>query len=243
MFSPVTLFLAQTGQEQHDAVPHVLQFFKDGGVFMVLLALSSVVTVTAIVFKILSLRRRNVIPGELERQVEDFGTLVRQGNVDPVLKQFETGQSILARLCGIAVEYRGRPRPDIVEAVQASAREEMVKLNSGMVILDTIITVAPLFGLLGTASGLVVIFQGLGIGDTTDQSLIARGIGRALDNTIVGLAIAVPAVVAHSWFSRRIEVLSSRLETLLGNFARVCEAAAPPAGPRGNSTTTPPGQP
>lgn len=210
----------------------VLQFFSDGGPFMVLLALSSVVTVAAICFKALSLRRRNVVPMELERQVEAFPVLVRQGGVDDVLKVFNAGESSLARLCAVAVENRGNSRADITEAVQASAREEMVRLNSGMMVLDTIITVAPLFGLLGTASGLVVIFQGLGIGDIADQSLIARGIGRALDNTIVGLAIAVPAVVAHGWFSRRIEVLASRLETLLSKFAVVCEAAAPASGTR-----------
>jgi biopolymer transport protein ExbB len=227
-----SFFLAELKLENRDLVHPVWQFFKDGGVFMVLLALSSVVTVTAIIFKILSLRRVNIIPPDLERQVDDFPALARQGSVDGALKEFETGKSILARLCSVAVENRGRPRLEITEAVQASAREEMVRLNSGMVILDTIITVAPLFGLLGTASGLVVIFQGLGIGDSTDQSLIARGIGRALDNTIVGLAIAVPAVVAHSWFSRKIEVLSSRLETLLAKFSRVCEAAAPAAGTR-----------
>jgi biopolymer transport protein ExbB len=108
--------------------------------------------------------------------------------------------------------------------VQTAARDEVVQLNSGMIILDTIITVAPLFGLLGTASGLVVIFNGLG--DSTDQTVIARGIGRALDNTIVGLAIAVPAVVAHGWFSRRIEVLVSRLEVLLARVARLCGETA-----------------
>jgi biopolymer transport protein ExbB len=76
-------------------------------------------------------------------------------------------------------------------------------------------------GLLGTASGLVAIFQGLG--DTADHLAIARGIAIALNTTIFGLAIAVPCVVAHGYFTRRIEVLTARLESLLADLAHVCQ--------------------
>jgi biopolymer transport protein ExbB len=88
-------------------------------------------------------------------------------------------------------------------------------------VLDTIITIAPLLGLLGTASGLVRIFQGLG--DNSDHLAIARGISEALTTTIVGLAIAVPCVIAHGYFIRRIEMLTGRLESLLADLASACE--------------------
>jgi len=207
----------------------VRDFFHDGGMFMYALALTSFVALAAIVFKILSLRREGVIPADLEQALKTVG---RESAIpEPLLAKFREGGSTLARLCDVAADHRGRSRADITEAVQASARDEIVQLNSGMTILDTVITVAPLFGLLGTASGLVVIFQGLG--DTTDHDIVARGIARALDNTIVGLAIAVPAVVAHGWFSRRIEVLASRLELLLAKLAAAIsndDPAAPASG-------------
>jgi biopolymer transport protein ExbB len=193
-------------------------FFNQGGIFMYALALTSFVALAAIVFKLLSLSRKAVIPPELEEEVdrsEESGLLANLANAS------SEGDSTLARLCKVAIRHRGKRREEITELVQTAARDEVVQLNSGMIILDTIITVAPLFGLLGTASGLVVIFNGLG--DTPDQTMLARGIGRALDNTIVGLAIAVPAVVAHGWFSRRIEVLVSKLEVILARVARICE--------------------
>lgn len=196
----------------------IADFFNQGGIFMYALALTSFVALAAIVFKILSLARKQVIPPELEDEVIRAEA---SGDIGGLASSSGNGNSTLARLCKVALRHRGKPRADITDAVQSSARDEIVQLNSGMIILDTIITVAPLFGLLGTASGLVVIFNGLG--DTPDQNLLAKGIGRALDNTIVGLAVAVPAVVAHGWFSRRIEVLVSRLESLLARVARLCE--------------------
>lgn len=204
-------------------------FFNQGGIFMYALALTSFVALTAIIFKILSLSRKAVIPPELEDEVHRAEA---SGEVSGLVNRSGSGSSTLARLCQVALRHRGKPRAEVTEAVQASARDEIVQLNSGMIILDTIITVAPLFGLLGTASGLVVIFNGLG--DSPDQNLLAKGIGRALDNTIVGLAVAVPAVVAHGWFSRRIEVLVSRLESLLARVARVCAVAEPVTPPRVN---------
>src|SRR5690606_33502233 len=106
---------------------------------------------------------------------------------------------------------------------EASAREETVHLHAGIGALDVVITVAPLLGLLGTASGLVVIFQGLG--ETTDHLAIARGIAEALNTTIAGLAIAVPCVIAHSYFSRRVETLTARLEGLLAELVHVCRGS------------------
>ncbi len=196
----------------------IAKFFNEGGIFMYALALTSFVALAAIVFKMLSLRRSAVLPADLEAEVNRCELT---GNLSGLSAACGDGDSTLARLCQVALRHRGRSREQITEAVQASARDETVQLNAGMIILDTIITVAPLLGLLGTASGLAVIFSGLG--DTPDQALLGRGIDRALHNTIVGLAVAVPAVVAHGWFSRRIEVLVSRLEVLLSSVARLCD--------------------
>jgi biopolymer transport protein ExbB len=63
----------------------------------------------------------------------------------------------------------------------------------------------------------VAIFEGLNA--AADHLAIARGIAMALNTTIFGLAIAVPCVVAHGYFMRRIEVFTARLESLLADLA------------------------
>ena len=72
--------------------------------------------------------------------------------------EFREGDSSLARLCDVAMRNEDLPIGEAKEAVQASAREEVVRMNAGLPILDVVITVAPLLGLLGTASGIVLIF-------------------------------------------------------------------------------------
>jgi biopolymer transport protein ExbB len=71
---------------------------------------------------------------------------------------------------------------------------------------------------------LVTIFQGLS--DAADHLAIARGIAEALNTTIFGLAIAVPCVIAHGYFTRRIELLTVRLESLLADLVDTCRGDA-----------------
>jgi biopolymer transport protein ExbB len=136
-------------------------------------------------------------------------------------RKWESGPSALARLALVALKQRGKSRREITHAVESAARQEVLYLHAGISVLDTIITIAPLLGLLGTASGLVRIFQGLG--DNSDHLAIARGIAEALTTTIFGLAIAVPCVIAHGYFIRRIEMLTARLESLLSHLSAAFE--------------------
>lgn len=192
-------------------------FLLKGGLFMIPLALTCFVGITAILYKWLSLSNKRVMPDALARQVERFAELESSGRSDGLIREIDQGDSTLARLSQVAMRHRGKPQRDIILAVEASAREETSRLHAGIGVLDIVITVAPLLGLLGTASGLVTIFQGLS--DSADHLAIARGIAKALNTTIFGLAIAVPCVVAHGYFTRRIEVLTARLESLLADLA------------------------
>jgi len=198
------------------ATAATLEFLGKGGVFIYPLILCSIAGLTAIGFKALSLARSRIIPDRLADGLENIGS----GDADPVVAELKQGGSTLARLGGVALKHHGKPSGEISRAVEASAREEVVRMHAGIGVIDVVITVAPLLGLLGTASGLVAIFQGLG--ETTDHLAIARGIAEALNTTIFGLAIAVPCVIAHSYFTRRIERLTARMESILTGFISTC---------------------
>ena len=223
------LNLAQTPPPSLNALQTVWQYFIAGGYFMYPLLLCLVVGVTVIVFKLLSLRRAYIIPPALAIQVDRFEDCVEAGTVEPLLVEFEHGKNALARLASVAVRNRGKSQADISDAVQTTARHEVMHLNSGMTALDVVIVVSPLLGLLGTASGLAFLFEELGrSGDMSDAKRIAQGIAVALNTTIFGLAITVPCVIAQSFFNRKIESFTTELEMLLGKLVHVCQKARSP---------------
>ena len=218
------LLLAETST---GALQSAWAFMQKGGLFMVPLAITSVVGMMAILYKFLSLSNSRVIPPTLAREIGDFERHIAADRAEPILAEIANGRSTLARLAAVVVKHCGRPQQEIIQAVEATSREEAAQLHSGIGILDIVITVAPLLGLLGTASGLVAIFEGLG--DTTDHLAVARGIATALNTTIFGLSIAVPCVIAHGYFTRRIDLISARLESLLSELAHVCQGSKPQA--------------
>jgi biopolymer transport protein ExbB len=92
----------------------------------------------------------------------------------------------------------------------------MARLEKGLVVLEIATGAGPLLGLLGTLSGLVGIFSTLG--GSGDPVMVARGISEALNTTIVGLAVAVPSLVAYSYFQRRIEMAAVEMESIAGDL-------------------------
>jgi biopolymer transport protein ExbB len=123
----------------------------------------------------------------------------------------------------VALQNLRAPRSENIEAVETRARHEMVGLERGLIVLEVITGIAPLLGLIGAVSGLVHVFSSLGLtGGTADTKVIALGIAEALNATVFGLSIAVPTLVAFSYFSKRVEVMSVEMETLVVELISKC---------------------
>lgn len=99
--------------------------------------------------------------------------------------------------------------PETEKNTEAALRRIIDSGRAGLAIISMIINIAPMLGILGTAWGLVDIFGVFGSPDA--QSGIALGISKALYTTIFGLAIAVPGIMAHIWFERRLERRAARI--------------------------------
>jgi biopolymer transport protein ExbB len=135
----------------------------------------------------------------------------------------ENDQSSLARIVRVALQHLRSPRSENVEAVQTRARHEMVILEKGLIVLEVITGIAPLLGLIGAVSGLVHVFSHLGLSSgASDTRQIALGIAEALNATVFGLSIAVPTLVAFSYFSKKVEVMSVEMETLVVELIAKC---------------------
>lgn len=196
----------------------VLSFFTQGGFFMILLLLLSVASVTVIVLRALALYSQRVIPPEVAGAID---RLKPGDDLASLMETLQANPSPLSRVIRTLIHHLEWPREEVVEAVQIRARNEIVRLESGLVILEISTGVAPLFGLLGTLSGLVGIFANLG-GASADPVAVARGISEALNTTIVGLAVAAPSLIAFNYFSRKVETLSVRMESIVGDMIAKC---------------------
>ena len=204
---------------------------------MIPLVLCSIISLAIIFERIISLRPDTVIKPSLARAIHELNyggktTLVEQETADE-----GTALSRLVRAC---LMYTSWPKNENAEAVQAYARREILRLESGLVFLEVMTGLGPLLGLMGTILGLIRIFSSAGHADelSAQSTQIAAGIAEAMYCTVAGLFVAIPALIAHSLFARHIEALTIDLETLcselLGKLytqAETTEAATPPPYP------------
>ncbi|MGA7394682.1 MAG: MotA/TolQ/ExbB proton channel family protein [Terrimicrobiaceae bacterium] len=192
-----------------------LDFFVKGGFFMVILLAVSVLAGTVIILRVAALRERAILPPDVADEIE---RLQPGDDLDKLERLILQHPSALSRILGTLLQHLAWSRAEAVEAVQTRARHEVARLESGLVILEITTGIAPLLGLLGTLSGLVSIFAGLG----NDPVAVARGIAEALNTTIVGLAVAVPSLITFNYFQRRIEMMAVEMESLVTDLIVKC---------------------
>ena len=213
------------------------QFFHQGGFFMLLLLLCSMVSVTVIVLRALALRRDMVMPPVIEREVE----AIQPGDEDAASRLARLvcyDYSALGRIIDTGLHHLNWPKSENLEAVQTRARREIVRLESGIFILEIVVGIAPLLGLLGAVSGLVSVFAAFGADAAAqDPHGIAKGISEALSTTIVGLSIAIPSLIAYSYFTKKVETMAAEMETLVADLLTKCYYQQ--AHRRGMQTATP----
>jgi len=203
-----------------DTLQTMVSFFTRGGFFMWPLLVCSIVTVTTIVLSILSLRERKVLPLVIESEIE---RLVPGASAERLMRLVNDDDSSLARVTRVALQHLRWPRSENIEFAQTRAKAELVRLERGLIVLEVVTGIAPLVGLIGTVSGLVQVFSGLGLSSgAADTKAVALGISMALNCTIFGLSIAVPSLIAFSYFSKKVEVLSVQMESIVSDLIAKC---------------------
>jgi biopolymer transport protein ExbB len=200
-----------------------LNFFIQGGLFMWLLLVCSVVSMAVMLARGFALRRTTVMPPAISKGIEDLQPVDDAEAVVKLARIVRGDQSALGRIVQTGLQNLQWPKPENIQAVETRARHEIVRLEAGLVVLEVVVGIAPLLGLLGAVSGLVTVFATYGDSSSiSDPRGIAKGISEALNSTIVGLAIAIPSLIAYSYFSKKVETMSVEIESLISELLAKC---------------------
>lgn len=193
------------------------KFIVEGGPVMFLLVFVSIVSVAFIIERALVLRWRKVVPPEVERVVENCNST---GQVSMVRQVCEQVASPLSRLLIFGISHLDWPKAENANAIETRARHEVLRLERGLVVLEIIVGIAPLIGLVGAVHGLIVLFGDLGEKGVSDNAVVARGIAIALHTTLLGLLVAIPTLIAWSYFNKKVETLTVEMENICDDFLR-----------------------
>ena len=205
----------------------ILELIVAGGpmniAFMIGLGLFSLVAAAVALERLVNLRRGRVLPGEFTRGLEE---LARRGERRPEEydQLCQRNPSPAATILKAGLLRLGRPLTEVEKAMEDAAAREAASLRARVRPLSVISNVAPLIGLLGTVVGMLEAFRVASQAGLGKAELLAKGIYLALETTVAGLVIAIPALLCAAYFNARTERLlretDERLMDVTPAFAR-----------------------
>src|SRR5690242_5817193 len=198
------------------------------GAFLLTMGLASL---TVFIERLLALRRSR---GASRQFAASLGEGIHEGEIDAVIKDAaKHPRGHLARLVQSGLTVYGQARGEEGSTLSAAERtrrhlerllEELgADLRRGMAVLASVGSVAPFVGLLGTVVGIISAFQGIASTGSGGLSSVAAGISEALVETALGLAVAIPAVLAFNYLSNAIASDERALAAAAGELADTVE--------------------
>jgi biopolymer transport protein ExbB len=136
--------------------------------------------------------------------------LAADGKWDDAVEHARASRAPQARVLAAGLEHRDAG-PAL--AMQAAAREEMARMRRALPVLDTIITLSPLLGLLGTVTGMIAAFGVMATTGINQPTAITGGVAEALIATAAGLGIAIGTLVPYNYFLARAERTLDEIES------------------------------
>ena len=199
----------------------LLELLHKGGPVMYPLYVCSIALVAFGIERAITLRRRKLIPPEIEAKIlEATSEAEPPASRQALLQEIQAHDSPIGRIVKAGFRRIGRPIQELETAIEDAGAKEIAKLQRNNKVLSSVASISPLLGLLGTVTGIMRAFMTVAASAESlgRTEVLAAGIYEALVATAVGISIAVPAMVLYFFFQDRTEKLVSDIDDLAVEF-------------------------
>ncbi|WP_456385544.1 MotA/TolQ/ExbB proton channel family protein [Desulfolithobacter sp.] len=153
--------------------------------------------------------------------VNDIAELISQGKIREASDLASQGDTPMGRILVNAIEVLGQDRETLETVITHSMEEEIRRSTRYLQALSTIGNIAPLLGLLGTVLGMIKAFMVIQeMGGKVNAVVLAGGIWEAMLTTALGLFVALPVMVGHSYLLSRVEKHEAQLRNGMVQFMK-----------------------
>ena len=194
-----------------------LSYLDKGGIVFIILLFFSFVSLSIIIFKLIQFYLlKSLDLTEIEEVIKSSKNINNLETVSPIL---EKKNSLFSRIISQSIEIfndTNLKENEKISEISFITTKEIKPLEKLLPSLDIIAQVSPLLGLLGTVIGMISSFNQLELGGSNvDPSILAGGIWTALLTTAIGLIVAIPALIAHHFFEKKIETIQESIHGVL----------------------------
>ena len=186
-----------------------MEWLLGGGIIMLPLLICSVLSLAVIIERSINLRRSKILKPEI---LQTIAAIRSQEDIPLAISKCEVIPGPFSSLLKRILLNNHLTREEKYLDIQAAGRQETKELEKRLLVLEVITAVAPLLGLLGTVLGLENIFgiiSELGLGQA---KAFSSGLAEAIRTTVFGLFIAIPSMVAYSYFDKKVDTFVLEME-------------------------------
>lgn len=187
----------------------MLELIKSGGWLMLPILLCSVLALAIILERFWTLRPNRIAPKNLLSEVWGW---IRSNQLTAERMHELRTSTPLGRILAAGLSNSKYGRDIMKESIQEVASHVIHEMERYLNTLGTIALIAPLLGLLGTVIGMIKVFTAIMVQGTGNANVLAGGISEALITTAAGLSVAIPTLIFHRLFQRRIDELVVDME-------------------------------
>jgi len=195
--------------------------FIQGGMIMWPILLCSIIGVAIIVDRFIVLRKTRInVPAFLVR----IRGLIKKNDIDGAISYCMEEKSPIANIIRKGLKKFRYGHERVKESIENAGRQEIGKLEKGLMILASIAGIAPLLGFLGTVTGMISAFMTIqALQGAASPSALAGGIWEALVTTAFGLMVGIPALAFYNYFLSKIKKLIDDMETVANDVVDIMQ--------------------
>ncbi|MCL1477051.1 MotA/TolQ/ExbB proton channel family protein [Marinobacter sp. M3C] len=187
----------------------MFELLKAGGILMVPILFCSVLALAIILERFWSLRDSRIAPPEV---LNELWRWIKKKELNGKRLKTLQASSPMGRVLASGLLNAKHGREVMKESIEHEASQVVHQLERFLNPLGTVATITPLLGLLGTVIGMIKVFAEIQLAGVGNAGNLAGGISEALITTASGLSVAIPALIAHRYFIRRVDALVVNME-------------------------------
>lgn len=180
-----------------------------GGWLMLPIIICSIITIAITIERFWTLNPAKIAPRNQLGQVWNW---IQTNQMDSEKLKELRRSSPLGRILASGLSNSRHGREIMKDSIEEAASQVIHEMERYLNILGTVANISPLLGLLGTVFGMITVFNAIMLQGTGDASVLAGGISQALITTAAGLSVAIPAMISHRFFLRRMDTLVVTME-------------------------------
>ncbi|MFZ0448284.1 MAG: MotA/TolQ/ExbB proton channel family protein [Desulfatiglandaceae bacterium] len=205
----------------------MVELIVKGGVFMYPIIFCSIIALAIFIERLWFLRRKNIIPEDFVRQVDD---LLRKNKITEAAFLCQSDASSIAKVFLAGLKNARKGMWLVKEAIEERGSREATILEKNVSILATLANLSPLLGLLGTVSGMIKTFNAISVQGIGNPAPLAGGIAEALLTTAAGLCVAIPTLVCYRFLKDRAGMFIFEMEESSIKIVEIMEESSQDAG-------------